>query len=131
MISTSHLTRKYHMDSSFRFSFSLGNEISKYCLQFNFTEWCINCSFYMWNRQETNFYNYRERKLNQNTWIIISFKSFQWASLSKLSEKVKMGRDPFKWFPVSFNSSIVCTGNKQMKKTHWLTISSQIYRKRN
>lgn len=45
------------------------------------------------------------------TCVIISFKSFQWGSLSKLDEKVNKGRDPFRWFPVSFNSSIVCTEN--------------------
>jgi hypothetical protein len=46
------------------------------------------------------------------TWVIISFKSFQWGCWSKFEENVSRGRDPFRWLPVSFSSSMVWTASK-------------------
>lgn len=51
------------------------------------------------------------------TWVIISFTSFQWGCSSKFVENVISGREPFRWFPVSFNSSIVWTA---VNITLWL-----------
>lgn len=72
----------------------------------------------------------RMRSGKQNTCSNISLNSFQCASFSKFDENVKSGREPFRWFPRRFNSSIVCT-EKQLsnvwtvKKMSWRLSTKQ------